>query len=1052
MKSLFHKSKFLTLPVISLLIAILVATALATIGAAQEESETLVWLPYVTNGANTIPPVGTPNPTASPQPNETPLPTQTPTSTPQADPTATAEPSQRLLEISQISDELRAVEGDNTGVTFELSRINDSSTVSFQLLINETTSQRIHLEAQAHIQLNPEPRSDFFFPNNTLVCDFSNPAGNGSNALSTSDSDDYSLFDEDGNLITDSITFAENELTKQIIIKAAADSHTEVPELLEIEVLPAAGYLVHGDHLIETLLVEGANEVTDNSLLFIGQMSAEGGAQTSATGTTTVRLAEDNSFALISMNFSGLTTEQTAAHIHIANPDSGPVAFSLPLGQFTNINWAVKAAQFVTTDQEMLDRLLSGGLYTNVHTAKYPAGEIKGGLVKADGAINPNFDYPAPDYNVLTGDALIQDIVRFLRQSTFGPTPELVAELEARIATANGDRIAAYSAWLDDQMQLQSPSHHEYYKAARNQWLSTVPASDLDTVTQSALSRHVSFYGGWFASAVHAKAHLREKVGFALSEIFVVSTQDNLLDQRREGIAAYNDMLKNNAFGDYETLLTDVSKHPVMGIYLSHLQNQQDQFDENGTLIASPDENYAREVMQLFSIGLIERHPDYIIKLDENGLPIQTYTQTDITELSRVFTGWGLSVQSVGDGETSDTVANSEFEYDLQPRRDRHHSYLAEPMKSFNDNGYDPTHKKYAEVRDQGQKTVLGEVFSAGQTGEQDLAQIMGILSDHPNTAPFISYRLIQRLVTSNPSAGYVYRVSTTFSDSNGDLGETIKAILLDPEARNLDLAQTVGYGRVHEPLVRTMSMYRLMDIEYNNEADYPTSGLTAFGLPASELNLYANDVKRIPLSPFTIDSEANGYEQTPLSAPTVFNWFLPSFTPAGPIAQAGLVAPELQHMNAAIAVKYYNHINSFTSTNGSNGPLGLAHTYEGTRPRLNMIDLPLAVEAYMDVMDTNNDNTISELDTTFDDTNAIRQAVADMVDTYDLYICDGWFSARATGNSATDPREIIIDGISSIHDYNDGKTEERAITARDKRLRETFIILYTAPQCMIQK
>ena len=456
--------------------------------------------------------------------------------------------------------------------------------------------------------------------------------------------------------------------------------------------------------------------------------------------------------------------------------------------------------------------------------------------------------------------------------------------------------------------------------------------------------------------------------------------------------------------------------------------------------------------MQLFSIGLIERHPDYLIKLDSDGLPIQSYTQTDITELARVFTGWSYSVQAVGDGSSLGSVQNTEFEYKMQSRSQKYHPYMVEPMKSFDDNGYDPSDRDYEIVRDQGEKIVLGETFPAGQTGEEDLAQIMGILSDHPNTAPFISYRLIQRLVTSNPSSGYIYRVSTTFSESGGDLGATVKAILLDPEARNLDKAQIIGYGRVQEPLVRTMSMFRLMDAEYNNEAEYPISSLSAHGLSATELSYFENDVKRISMSNSTVDSQSSSYGQGPLAAPTVFNWFLPNFSPAGPIAQAGLVAPELQHMNASIATNYYNHFNSFAFTRGTNGPRGYAAVHDTDGPRIVLTDLPPAYDAYMSVMDTNNDGTISELDSTFDNENAIRQATAAMVDVYDLYVCDGWFKARATGNAQTDPREIIIDGISSIHDYNDGRTEERALDARDQRLRETLLIMFTAPQCMVQK
>lgn len=957
-----------------------------------------------------------------------------------------------VIQVARESESARAVEGSEEGAVYLVSRFGslDEATVPFQ--INTSTKQKLESKTNEYLDKNIEPTSDFFFSDNVVFCRIPGVSFDEFPASGVASDNDYLIKDEDGNQLNGAITFKEGQTSKKIIVEALEDNEIEVPEIISIELIASDGVEINYTNDIEVYVAEGPAEIGDNSRLFVATMTAEGDAVTLATGLATVRLAEDNSFAMVSMSFSGLTSEQTASHIHIANPDSGPIAFSLPLGQFTNEVWGVKAAQFVETDQEMLDKLLSGGLYVNVHSANYPAGEIKGFLLEKTGSENPTLDYPMPDYEVLTGEELTRDITRFLHQSTFGPTPELIADLEARVAAENGDRIVAYEKWLDEQMEMDYPSQLAYYIAMRKQYISQTPAEDVVATVQYVPNITGPFYNTWFTHSIYAEAQLRERVAFALSQIFVVSMENNELRNRAYGVTGYNDLLKANAFGSYEQLLTDVSKSPVMGIYLSHLQNQANQFDDDGNLVASPDENYAREVMQLFSIGMVELHPDYSLKLGSDGLPLQTYTQDDITELARVFTGWSYATQAIDDGATPGGEVNTEFFYSGKSRGALYHDYLVEPMISFDDNGYEPDHNRYVKVRDDGEKVVLGSTFPAGQSGEEDMAQIMSVLADHANTAPFISYRLIQRLVKSNPSAGYIYRVSTVFEDTDGDLGETVKAILLDPEARNLAYTDLDGAGKVHEPLIKMMALMRLGNASYPTASAYELDSLKQYGLTDQQLDSLEPDAKRIFMSDYPV-GDAVSFDQAPLTAPTVFNWYLPDFSPAGSIASAGLVAPELQHINSSIAVSYYNAIYSIARANGtSQGPLGLSPVEDVDRSRLKLEAPQPAIDAYMAVMDDNEDGTISEADVTFDDDLAVRDAVAAVVDWYDVNSCDSWLNHKATGNGATDVREIIIDNVIAAHSNNDGRTEERAIDARDDRLYEVMLAMFTIPQCVIHK
>jgi uncharacterized protein (DUF1800 family) len=327
---------------------------------------------------------------------------------------------------------------------------------------------------------------------------------------------------------------------------------------------------------------------------------------------------------------------------------------------------------------------------------------------------------------------------------------------------------------------------------------------------------------------------VRQRIALALSEIFVISERFDLLFISPDGRASYYDMLLRNAFGNYRDLLMDVTRHPAMGLYLSHLNNRK----SDPAVGRFPDENYAREVMQLFSIGLFELNLDGSRKLDAAGRPIPTYDNDDITEFAKIFTG-------LGPGGLGDTFGR-ELRFDTTA-----------PMRM------------YDEWHEPGEKKLLGGVVvPAGQTGSRDLEDAVDVLFQHPNVGPFFGRFLIQRLVTSNPSPEYIARVASKFNDNGsgvrGDMKAIIRAILFDPEASG----ESAGprYGRLQEPFVRYVALCRMFRA-------------------SSASGLFIN-------SGFYADVFLNQHAG---AAPSVFNFFLPDYQPSGAIGEAGLVAPEFQ-------------------------------------------------------------------------------------------------------------------------------------------------------------
>jgi hypothetical protein len=499
----------------------------------------------------------------------------------------------------------------------------------------------------------------------------------------------------------------------------------------------------------------------------------------------------------------------------------------------------------------------------------------------------------------------------------------------------------------------------------------------------------------WWTMILQSRDHLRQRVAQALHEICVVSERDANTNARTYGTANYWDMIASGAFGKYRTLLQNVSMHPIMGVYLTSVANRA-AYDAGGGIIISPDENYAREIMQLFSIGLVLRHPDGSLQLNGDGLPIATYDNNDITELARVFTGFSHGarhgnattqvLQQYGTvGNTTQQISptvylNGSGNNTWFGRQDGHLYWAASwttPMKvigrigttvyhDYNTYSYldttqtppvqtpvpgvskrllankhaqyeipvwDPTGKTDAETHAKAAEEVSkAHDCLAGVAGDSTYGQGTQASPGHTNTPINISRWLIQRLVTSNPSAGYIYRVQKAYRDNNGLLGPAVKAILLDHEARSLTIADDlISHGKVKEPLVHFASVLRqfraysgapvsaLRDMQTGfSDLDAPMTG----GYPASELAKFNSLNLSPPSKPaswpdgpfrFRIDSTRTTLGQSPQDAPSVFNWFLPDFQPAGRMAAAGLVAPELQISTEANEVAKVNFLYNYT-------------------------------------------------------------------------------------------------------------------------------------------
>lgn len=430
---------------------------------------------------------------------------------------------------------------------------------------------------------------------------------------------------------------------------------------------------------------------------------------------------------------------------------------------------------------------------------------------------------PPPPPTITTAQAS-----RFLAQSTMGATKPAITDVISR----------GYDGWLTQQFgTARATSHWD--------WL---VANGFNVAAN--INNETGFDPSMWRQLITADDQLRQRVGMALLDMLVVGIGGVNLNWKQFAMAAYVDVLLDGAFGNYRDLMGKITFNAAMGSFLTFLNNRK----ANPTTGAVPDENYARELMQLFTIGLYRLNQDGTV-VTSNGQPVETYTLTDVSQLARVFTGLQLPA---GGTATPDIYR--------------------QPMVMT------------ASRHETGPATVLGTAINNAD-GTAAINQALDVIFAHSNVPPFVSKQLIQRLVTSNPSSAYVGRVAAVFTNNGsgvrGDMRAVVRAILLDSEARSDTAITATGGGKLREPVMRLTAWARAYG------ATSP-SNAWAIGDTSSQSTRLAQSMGR---------------------SPTVFNFFRPGYSPPGSaISTMGLVAPEFQIANEQSVVAYVNYMYTLVS------------------------------------------------------------------------------------------------------------------------------------------
>ncbi len=493
-----------------------------------------------------------------------------------------------------------------------------------------------------------------------------------------------------------------------------------------------------------------------------------------------------------------------------------------------------------------LTELGAGDQLTGIWWQQYtpqPSGGVYLDNVHIAGAISPPEDTPGAFRSP-------ESTSRFLSRATFGATAGEI------------DRLSGSSAsqWFRTEVGKPPSRYLDAVRAELQQPGATDPSGE--PTFQGRTTPNFVFW----QHAISAPDQLRQRMVYALSQLLVISNaQSALLFDRPTSVAAYQDILSRNALGNYRDLLEEVTYSTAMGEYLTYMQNRKGN-SESGRL---PDENYARELMQLFTIGLVELDMDGRPRT-RNGESIETYSNRDVSGLARVFTGMSYALEGFEPGFVLISSAA-----------------LASPMVFF------PEH------HETGQKQFLGTTIPAGTSGEASISMALDALIMHPNTPPFIARQLIQRFTTSHPSAGYIRRVATAFAQGTftlpdgstvgegrrGDLTATIAAILFDDDALAEPGANPQS-GKLREPVLRFTHWARAFD---------------AKALTVRHLSGLWN----------TGDSDA--LSQSPFRSPSVFNFYRPGYVaPGTETGEAGLTVPELQLVSASSVPGYINFMRGF--------------------------------------------------------------------------------------------------------------------------------------------
>ena len=560
------------------------------------------------------------------------------------------------------------------------------------------------------------------------------------------------------------------------------------------------------------------------STLYLATLTPQNGASSLGAGYGVLQVNEAQTAATLTFNSSNLTSTVNGMHLH-SGAHAGAIIYDID-DATPDANgayqWTFTATGNISVS-DIVTIITTGQCYLNIHTESYPAGEIKGFFQLAVGS---QFFTPPASVPAWTGSAPDDaEAVRFLQQASFGADAASIASVKS----------LGYSVWIDDQFTKTATSHMTNTVAN----IAAIPP------VQPNLTPSPYFLRSWYKTAATGQDQLRQRVAFALSQTLVISF-DSTLSQRAKACAYYYDLLVNDGLGNFRTLLKNVTLAPAMGLYLDMLGNKK----ADASIGRTANENYAREVLQLFSIGLNRLHPDGTLVLSSQGIPLPTYDQNVVVGFANTFTGWTYASGGTGPQDSVpmiNTAAN--------------HDFTA--------------------------KTILnGAVIPAGQTGAADLDNAIDTIFYHPNVGPFICRQLIQRLVTSNPSPAYVYRIASIFNDNGsgvrGDMKPVIKAILMDPEARDASYRNQQGYSHLREPVLRITALLRAL--HGSSTSGYWNMGGTSNG------------------SIFQLS-------QTPLSAASVFNFYEPNYIYPAETGDNNLYAPEFQITSEASVILTANFV-----------------------------------------------------------------------------------------------------------------------------------------------
>jgi uncharacterized protein (DUF1800 family) len=562
--------------------------------------------------------------------------------------------------------------------------------------------------------------------------------------------------------------------------------------------------------------VPGGNATT-GTIDATGLYTAPSNLPTPNTITVTATSAADNT----KMGNSGITLENPVPVLTSVSPSTiAPGSFSLAL----NGSGFIKTSAVTFGGQTLAATFVSATELQAVGTATAAqVGSVPVVVQNPDPGAAASSSLMA---TVVGGQSPVSATaaVRFLEQSTFGPTPELVSQVQQM----------GFAPFLETQLAATSSTY-------------PIPLS-----TDSNLTK---VQNQFWINAVNDSDQLRQRVAFALNEMWVVS-ENKVSDPT--GYTNYMLALTNDALGNYYDVMKDVTLTPAMGHFLDMVNNDKPATGQHA------NENFARESMQLFTLGLNLLNPDGTSQIDSSGNPIPTYTQNDVMALGRAFTGWTYPTEP---GQT------------LQKHNP---SYYGGPMVAFESN------------HDTGAKTFLGQPLAAGQTAEQELDAALTIIFNHANLPPFVAQQLIEKLVTSNPSPAYVSRVAAAFASGKfqsygtgkrGDMQATVAAILLDPEARRGDSSTTAVAtdGKLREPVVMMISIARA----FHGTTD--GSGFTYW---------------------------SGNLSQDLFNAGSVFNFF----PPTNPIAGTTLNGPEFAIFNTNTTLARINFLNSIVYGTISSG------------------------------------------------------------------------------------------------------------------------------------